>query len=256
MDYQAEQDMELEALQAILMDDLEELHDDRPEGWPSSSTTYRIAIDPEEVDVSNENEYKLELVFAHTPTYPDEAPLYKARSVRGISDADIAGLNKSLSEQVEENMGMAMIYALVSAAQEWLREKVSQGEVVTSIDPEAARKAEEEAEERRLAEIRSHGTMITPQTFAEWKSRFEAEMALSRAKLTGEGGEKKDKGLTGKQFFRQLEANNEQVGVEDLESDDEEDYALDGEDREIDEEEDDEEDDDFLDDYLANKGKD
>lgn len=82
---------------------------------------------------------------------------------------------------------------------------------MTSIDPEAARKAEEEAEERRLAEIRSHGTMITPQTFAEWKSRFEAEMALSRAKLTGEGCEKKDKGLTGKQFFRQLEANNEQV---------------------------------------------
>ncbi len=82
---------------------------------------------------------------------------------------------------------------------------------MTSIDPEAARKAEEEAEERRLAEIRSHGTMITPQTFAEWKARFEAEMALSKTKLTGEGGEKKDKGLTGKQFFRQLEANNEQV---------------------------------------------
>jgi hypothetical protein len=30
------------------------------------------------------------------------------------------------------------------------------------LDPEAARKAEEEAEERRLAELRSHGTMVSP----------------------------------------------------------------------------------------------
>lgn len=36
-------------------------------------------------------------------------------------------------------------------------------------------------------------------------------MALNRAKVNGEGGDKKDRGLTGKQFFRQLEANNEQV---------------------------------------------
>ncbi len=46
-------------------------------------------------------------------------------SVRGLSDADIADLNSSLKEQVEENMGMAMIYVLVSASQEWLREKAS-----------------------------------------------------------------------------------------------------------------------------------
>jgi hypothetical protein len=49
-----------------------------------------------------------------------------------------------------------------------------------SADPAAARKAAEEAEERRLAEIRSHGTMVTPATFAEWKARFDAEMALAR----------------------------------------------------------------------------
>jgi hypothetical protein len=46
-------------------------------------------------------------------------------SLRGLSDADIAALNAVLSEQVEANMGMAMIYVLVSAAQEWLREKVN-----------------------------------------------------------------------------------------------------------------------------------
>lgn len=37
----------------------------------------------------------------------------------------MATLNQSLAQQVDENLGMAMIYVLVSAAQEWLREKAS-----------------------------------------------------------------------------------------------------------------------------------
>lgn len=83
-----------------------------------------------------------------------------------------------------------------------------------TLDPEAARKLEEEAEERRLAELRSHGTMVSPQTFAEWKKRFDAEMALSRAKLTADGIDRRSKGLSGKQFFRQLEADNLQVKLQ------------------------------------------
>lgn len=45
-------------------------------------------------------------------------------SIRGLGSADLADVSARLAEQVEENMGMAMIYALVSAAQDWLREKV------------------------------------------------------------------------------------------------------------------------------------
>ena len=84
MDYHAEQDMELEALEAILMDDVKganksastqstlnscdcsalatrlnesngqgwyvfciEIHDDIPEGWPSGVRCFSIAINPE-----------------------------------------------------------------------------------------------------------------------------------------------------------------------------------------------------------------
>jgi len=53
------------------------------------------------------------------------------------------------------------------------------------IDPVAARKAAEEAEERRLAEIRSHGTPVSPATFAPWKTRFYAELAAARARCAG-----------------------------------------------------------------------
>ena len=45
-----------------------------------------------------------------------------------------------------------------------------------------AKKAAEEAEERRLAEIRSLGTPVTPEHFATWKKRFYAEMALIRSR--------------------------------------------------------------------------
>lgn len=46
----------------------------------------------------------------------------------------------------------------------------------------AAKKAAEEVEERRLAEIRSHGTAVTPATFAPWKIRFYAELAAARVR--------------------------------------------------------------------------
>ena len=46
------------------------------------------------------------------------------RSIRGLGGADLADVSARLAEQVEANMGMAMIYALVASAQDWLREKV------------------------------------------------------------------------------------------------------------------------------------
>ncbi len=50
------------------------------------------------------------------------------------------------------------------------------------IDPAAAKKAAEEAEERRLAEIRALGTPVTPDTFNAWKAHFYAESALARTR--------------------------------------------------------------------------
>ena len=46
------------------------------------------------------------------------------RSCTGLSDADVSQLQRVVDEQVHENLGMAMIYAVVAAAQEWLRDKV------------------------------------------------------------------------------------------------------------------------------------
>lgn len=46
---------------------------------------------------------------------------------------------------------------------------------------EQQRKAMEE-EERRMAELRRLGTPVTPESFASWRVKFEAEMALQQTR--------------------------------------------------------------------------
>jgi hypothetical protein len=46
---------------------------------------------------------------------------------------------------------------------------------------------------------------------SSWSFLLRSSVLGRRAKLSGEGGEKRDKGPTGKQFFKQLEADNVQV---------------------------------------------
>jgi RWD domain len=50
--------------------------------------------------------------------------LDRVSSERGLSDADVAQLQAAVDAAVEENLGMAMVYGLVTAAQEWLTDKV------------------------------------------------------------------------------------------------------------------------------------
>ena len=122
MDYAGEQEMELEALQAIFMDELIEYEGNLPSGWVATGNTYKVVIDPaEEGDEEPEYPVKAELLFAHTPNYPEEPPSIKLRSVTGLSDADLAAATNALNQQIESNLGMAMIYTLIGAAKEWLQ---------------------------------------------------------------------------------------------------------------------------------------
>lgn len=206
-DYAAEQAEEIEALSAILMDEFSPLEGPLPAGWaeklqsdhPSTIKAYRILVTPtsglDAGEAAASHAKQLDLVFAHTPTYPDEPPLIKPRSVRGLSDAELAEMAAVVDEQVEANAGMAMMFAVVSAAQEWLRSRVSLEEggggaagASTSggggdnnnyeLTEEEAKLAEERAreeEEARAAAARALGTPVTPETFDAWRRRFDAE---------------------------------------------------------------------------------
>lgn len=222
MDYAGEQEMEVEALQAILMDDLVEYEGNLPGGWVATGSTYKVVIDPaEEGDEEPEYPVKAELLFAHTPNYPEDPPSIKLRSVTGLSDADLAEATNVLNQQIEANLGMAMIYTLIGAAKEWLQERAGSG---PSVDPEAQRKKEQDEMERKRAEARAHGTAVTQENFAAWKAKFDAEQAALKAKLV-EAGKDDDKArrLTGKQFFVRQAAIGEGDNLGDAVSEDGED---------------------------------
>lgn len=50
------------------------------------------------------------------------------------------------------------------------------------LDPAEAKRRAIEAEEARLAAQRAHGTQVTPETFVDWRKRFDAEQALQKAR--------------------------------------------------------------------------
>lgn len=224
MDYQAEQEMEIEALESILMDDFAELDGPSPSGWSDHMKCYRIGLptgEAESLQETGASKMQFDLLFAHTPSYPDEAPLVKLSNVQGMSNDDIQNLQKVVDEQIQENMGMSMIYTIVSAAQEWMQEKanVPQEEV---LDPQEAKRRAMEAEEARLAAQRAHGTQVTPDTFLDWRKRYEAELALQKASLAEQQAAEKKSRLTGKQFFLSQEAEAEESEPSDFEFEEEE----------------------------------
>ena len=158
--------------------------------------------------------------------------------MQGMTLDDTAEVNAIVEEQIQANLGMAMIYAIVSALQEWLVDKVLILRIIESrqqpcdarhvskcifmlqaagvketafqIDPKELERRQQELEEKRLAEIRAHGTPVTMDTFAAWKASYDTERQSQRAQADPESINR-DKGPSGKAFFLAQEASGQQV---------------------------------------------
>ncbi|XP_058743566.1 uncharacterized protein LOC131616293 isoform X1 [Vicia villosa] len=241
-DYVQEQEMEIEALEAILMDEFKEIHSGES-GLSTSNRCFQIKVtaQEEEEDGSITNPAQLALIFAHTEKYPDEPPLLNVSSLQGIPSEDLKILKEKLQQEASENLGMAMIYTLVSSAKEWLAERFGE-------DPDGAIAEAEEAAKEDI--VIPHGEPVTVETFLAWRERFEAELALERAKLMPESvlATPKEKKLSGRQWFETGRMKGAAVVTEELDEEDEEDIDFDDdEDFEADDEED------MLEHYLAEK---
>lgn len=240
-DLEQEQEMEIEALEAILMDDIEEI-DSSATSWNTSSRCFQITITPmgDDEDEPTEIPVRLALLFAHTPQYPEEPPLLSVRSLQGVKPADVVELQTQLEHEAEQNLGMAMLYTLATSAKEWLRDKYGNVENLEDDDEE------EEKEEV----IEAHGLPVTVDTFVQWREQFEAEQALELAKLLPDSSLilNKEKKMTGRQWFeggRHMQKGGARMGVLEGEEEDEE-FDDDFDDEDIDEE-------DILEHYLAEK---
>ncbi|VVD03493.1 RWD domain-containing protein 1 [Leptidea sinapis] len=185
MDYKYEQASEVEALDSIYCGDMQILQTEPVHKFniPIKSETY-----------DDGDGLACQLIFTYTPKYPEEVPLIEISNEENFGEiVDKNELLKLLNEQGRDNLGMVMIFTLVSAGQEWLNEKWDLIKKEREEQVLAKKRADEEAEMKRF-----EGTRVTVETFLAWRKQFELEMGTP-AKREREAKDKNK--LTGKELF-------------------------------------------------------
>ncbi|XP_018419281.1 PREDICTED: RWD domain-containing protein 1 isoform X1 [Nanorana parkeri] len=185
-DYSEEQRNELEALESIYADSFTVLS--------KSPASFSITVSSEAEE--EEENVVLSLKFTYVERYPDEAPLYEILSQENIEDRDASVVLGLLHEQAQENLGMVMIFTLVSAVQDKLNEIVDQIKTRREEDKVKMEKEAEEAEK-----VRFHGTPVTIENFLSWKAKFDVELIELRRRKQKEEEQSGKSKLTGKQLF-------------------------------------------------------
>ncbi|KAF0032146.1 hypothetical protein F2P81_016701 [Scophthalmus maximus] len=136
------------------------------------------------------------LKFTYVERYPDEPPLWEIYAQENLEDGDVSEVLTLLQQQAEENLGMVMIFTLVTAVQEKLNEIV---DLKKNRQEEEKRQKELEAEEAE--KVLFQGTVVTIENFLAWKAVFELDMMELRRKRQKEEEQAGKPKLTGKQLF-------------------------------------------------------
>lgn len=219
-----EQQEEREVLESIFPDEITDVSD----------TEYRVSI---LLDIPQDSEEDPEaptilLQVQYTETYPDEAPRLDIQNPPNAAkhphldiQDDKAQLLDSLKETIEENMGMAMVFTLVTTLKENAEQLIAKRkEVVQQEKDREAAKAE--AEENRKFE----GTKVTRETFLAWHNKFKQEMEQEKLRkeqekeeeLKKKRGPKEEKKLTGKELWEKglagKAADDEEEGEDAIDS--------------------------------------
>lgn len=185
-DYAEEQRNELEAIESIYPDSFTVLSE--------NPTSFTITVTSD----AGENGETVEtlLKFTYVEKYPDEPPLWEIQSQENLEDQDVEEILTLLQQQAEENLGMVMIFTLVTAVQEKLNEIV---DAIKTRQEEEKRRKEKEAEEAEKKAFQ--GTVVTIENFLAWKATFEQEMSEIKKKRQKEEEQAGKNKLTGKQLF-------------------------------------------------------
>uniref|UniRef100_A0A671U1J7 RWD domain-containing protein 1 n=1 Tax=Sparus aurata TaxID=8175 RepID=A0A671U1J7_SPAAU len=182
-DYAEEQRNELEAIESIYPDSFTVLSDD------PTSFTITVTSDAGENCETVEATFK----FTYVEKYPDEPPLWEINSQENLEESDVEDIHTLLQQQAEENLGMVMIFTLVTAVQEKLNEIV---DVMKNRREEEKLRKEQEAEEAE--KVAFQGTVVTIENFLLWKAKFEQEVAELRRRKQKEEEQAGKPKLTGK----------------------------------------------------------
>ncbi|EXJ85041.1 hypothetical protein A1O3_05716 [Capronia epimyces CBS 606.96] len=228
-----DQKEEREVLDSIFPDEITDISD----------TSFRISITldvPDDGHGEASEPPTILLNVTYPEAYPDVAPHLDLTSPPNAPkhpqfdvSVDKAQLLDALQPTIEDSLGMAMIFTLVTtlkdAAEVLISDRIRQVEEVKEIE---LRKKEEE-ENRKF-----HGTQVTRERFLEWREKFRKEMEEKERKQREEeeADEKKKKGikveekkLTGRQLWERglvgkvdeedFDGDDAVVGVEKLKVD-------------------------------------
>lgn len=110
--------------------------------------TFAIPIKTEEYEPETSNGLGCRLEFTYTSKYPDEPLLISITEQENFENGDDEKLKAHLTEQMSENLGMVMVFTLVSTAQEWLN--VQWDKIKLNREETAAQKLKEEEEAERV----------------------------------------------------------------------------------------------------------
>lgn len=110
-----------------------------------------------------------------------------------FDDAYEADLLKHCNETIEENLGLEMIFTIVSSAQEWLNVQWDKRRELEEQRHEAEVREEEEKEQKKF-----EGTRVSIESFLKWKTEFELDTGITARKQKELAELKK---LTGRELF-------------------------------------------------------
>ncbi|RPA75406.1 putative RWD domain protein [Ascobolus immersus RN42] len=175
-----EQQQEIEVLESIYPDELTAVGEDE--------YTILLTLDPPvqpppPADGEDEEEPpQIIFRFKYPPKYPDVAPIidisipheHASPPYLDFSE-DKDALLATLTDAIEENLGFAMIFTLVTMMKDSCESLMASRHNAI----EAAREAEKrKLEEKEMEKFR--GTKVTRESFLEWRNRFVAEMEEKR----------------------------------------------------------------------------
>eukprot|EP00276_Gloeochaete_wittrockiana_P007861 CAMPEP_0184663200 /NCGR_PEP_ID=MMETSP0308-20130426/47021_1 /TAXON_ID=38269 /ORGANISM="Gloeochaete witrockiana, Strain SAG 46.84" /LENGTH=201 /DNA_ID=CAMNT_0027105765 /DNA_START=68 /DNA_END=673 /DNA_ORIENTATION=- len=194
--------MEIEALQAIFMDDFTMLENEPPR--------FLVTV------VGEDGNTACSLIFTYTETYPEEVPHLYVKSVKNVSEDQCTRLQEFLKTEATSILGMAMVHTLVQFARDWLAQHIGSEADARAKALEEERKQVSKFEQREEFK----GTPVTLENFREWKAKFDAELEVERLKKAALEDVDKKKRLSGRQLFegdKTLSVSDEQfMDEEDL----------------------------------------
>ena len=153
-DYKQEQRDEIEAIESIYSEEISVISE--------NPHRFTIPVKTEGYDEDEGEGWLVLLKFTFPDTYPDVIPEIEVEESDGIEDDLLREFKEAMGTVAEENLGMAMVFTIVSAGIEWL------GETNDRLKREAEeerRKLEEEEEDRKKLE----GTKVAIESW-KWPS--------------------------------------------------------------------------------------